>query len=91
MVKKSARATTKVRKKNGKGSSREIKKMEDIINGGSIRHRALPWAELAAKAGLIGDKQVYFNVVLRVNIRGTSTTADSLYQLFTVDIGSRVP
>ena len=46
--------------------------MENIINDGNIRHRVLPWAELAAKAGLIGDKQVYFYTVRKVSIRGTT-------------------
>ena len=63
----------------GKVGPREIKKIEDIISDGNIRHRALPWAELAAKAGLIRDKQVHFYTVRKVSIRGTSITADSLY------------
>ena len=51
----------------GKVAPQEIKKMEDIINDGNIRHRVLPWAELAKKAGLVGDKQVHFHTVRKVS------------------------
>ena len=74
-MKQHAGPNTKVPKEKrgpkGKVNPGEIKKTEDVINDGNIRHRALPWAELAAKAGLIGDKEVYFHTVRKVSIRGT--------------------
>lgn len=50
----------------GKIGWRELKRMEEIVNDRNIRYRALPWAELAKKAGLTGDKQVYFYTVRKL-------------------------
>lgn len=43
----------------------ELKKMEDIVNDGNIRHRTLQWPQLASMAGLIGDKKVHWHTVRR--------------------------
>ncbi|KAK3167337.1 hypothetical protein OEA41_010464 [Lepraria neglecta] len=50
----------------GKIGWRELKRMEEIVNDGNIRYRALLWAELAKKAGLTGDKQVHFYTVRKL-------------------------
>ena len=40
--------------------------MEEIVNDGNIRHRAVPWGELARMAGLTGKKQVHFHTVRKL-------------------------
>ena len=51
---------------HSKISREELRKLEEIVDDGNIRHRALPCAELAAKAGLAGDKQVHWHTVRKV-------------------------
>ncbi len=58
--------TEEKRRLKGKIGWRELKRIEEIVNDGNIRYRALPWAELAKKAGLTGDKQVHFHTVRKL-------------------------
>ena len=42
-----------------------LKKMEEIVNNGNVRHRALPWGELARMAGLM-EKKVHVHTVWKL-------------------------
>lgn len=44
----------------------QLKRMEEIVNDGNIRHRALSWGELASRAGLIGENKVHFHTVRKL-------------------------